>query len=68
MKLVLGELREGSGSISRHAQARVGVFAQDIVEQLIIDKAESSALKYMADMHPGGREERFLPMTWECKG
>lgn len=59
VKLALGELHEESGSILRHPQARIGVFAQNIVEQLIVDKADCSALEYMTTLYPEGKHQKI---------
>ena len=54
VKLMMGELAPGGGSLQRHPQAKVGFFAQDNVERLVIGKGGSSALAHMKELHPDG--------------
>lgn len=54
VKLMMGELAPGGGSMQRHPQAKIGFFAQDNVERLVIGKGASSALAHMKELHPDG--------------
>ena len=54
VRLMLGELSPGAGLVQRHAQCRIGVFAQDNVEALVVRRGSSSALAYMKELHPEG--------------
>ena len=56
VKLMLGELDPVSGSVQRHPQAKLGVFAQDNVERLVIGKGASSALAHLKELHPEGEQ------------
>ena len=54
VRLMLGELTPGAGLVQRHSQARIGVFAQDNVEALVVGRGGSSALAYAKELHPEG--------------
>ena len=54
MKLMLGELRPKSGTALQHPQARVGVFAQSNVEDLVQGKGQLTALTHLKALHPEG--------------
>ncbi len=54
VRLMLGELSPARGDVRRHPQAKVGVFAQNNVEQLVIGQGATSALVHMKELHPGG--------------
>ena len=54
VKLMLGELRPRSGAALQHPQARVGVFAQSNVEDLVQGKGQLTALKHMKALFPEG--------------
>ena len=62
VKLMLGELRPKSGTALQHPQARVGVFAQSNVENLVQGKGQLTALKHMKALFPEGER---LPMHAE---
>lgn len=54
VRLILGELSPESGDVRRHPQAKIGVFAQNNVERLVIVRAGTSALAYMKELNPEG--------------
>ena len=54
VKLMLGELRPKSGTAVQHPQARIGVFAQSNVEDLVQGKGQLTALKHMKALFPEG--------------
>ena len=55
LRLMLGELKPGAGLVTRHPQAKVGVFAQNNVEALVgRPRAGSSALAHLKELHPDG--------------
>ena len=54
LKLMLGELCPGAGLVTRHPQAKVGLFAQNNVEALVLGRGGSSALALLKELHPGG--------------
>lgn len=54
VKLMLGELSPKSGTAVQHPQARVGVFAQSNVEDLVQGKGQLTALKHMKALFPDG--------------
>ena len=54
MKLMLGELRPKSGTALQHPQARVGVFAQSNVEDLVQGKGQLTALTHLKALYPEG--------------
>ena len=51
---MLGELSPKSGTAVQHPQARVGVFAQSNVEDLVQGKGQLTALKHMKALFPDG--------------
>ncbi|BDA48302.1 probable ATP-binding cassette sub-family F member 3 [Coccomyxa sp. Obi] len=59
VKLMMGELAPGGGSVQRHPQAKIGFFAQDNVERLVIGKGASSALAHMKELHPDVKEQEL---------
>lgn len=74
VKLMLGDLTPISGSVQRHAQAKVALFAQDNVERLVIGKGDVSALAHMKELHPDGARPPlcvvlffFLRMQTGCR-
>ena len=54
VKVMLGELRPKSGSAGQHPQARIGMFAQSNVEDLVQGKGQLTALKHMKALYPDG--------------
>lgn len=58
VKLMLGDLCPRSGTALQHPQARIGVFAQSNVEDLVQEKGQLTALKHMKALFPEG--ERLL--------
>ena len=54
VKLMLGELRPKSGTAIQHPQARIGVFAQSNVEDLVQGKGQLTVLKHMKALFPEG--------------
>ncbi|CAL8465918.1 g5454 [Coccomyxa elongata] len=59
VKLMMGELAPGGGSVQLHPQAKIGFFAQDNVERLVIGKGASSALAHMKELHPDVKEQEL---------
>ncbi len=64
VKLMLGELRPKSGTAVQHPQARIGVFAQSNVEDLVQGKGQRTALKHMKALFPEG--ERLSMHACAC--
>ena len=56
VKLMLGELMPKSGTSLQHPQARIGVFAQSNVEDLVQTKGQLTALKHMEALFPEGSD------------
>lgn len=54
VRLMLGQLAPGAGAVARHPQAKFGVFAQNIVEELVVGQGGRSALAHLKGMHPDG--------------
>ena len=67
VKLMLGELTPKSGTSLQHPQARIGVFAQSNVEDLVQTKGQLTALKHMKALFPEGRDSLCLsPLYWRA--
>ncbi len=54
LRLMLGELAPGVGLVTQHPQAKVGLFAQNNVEALVVGQGKSSALQHLKQLHPEG--------------
>ena len=64
VKLMLGELTPKSGTSLQHPQARIGVFAQSNVEDLVQTKGQLTALEHMKALFPEGRDSLCLSLSY----